>query len=258
MSQQINLFNPVFLKQKKTFSAVNMLDALAVLLVGVAGFYGYASIETLNLDRQSVETARQYDHAKVRLAEANLRYARKKLDPSLEAEVNGLQAQLNARRAALDNLGTGLLASDASYAEYLRALARQSLTGLWLTRFSVGAGGADMEIVGRALQPGLVPAYIQRLVQEPAMHGRTFDSLNMARREAALPAAASQPGSAPARYSYVEFRLGSNYAELPAGVEADGHGDGEAPVADKGAPAPADNISQVPGQSVQAGGGESR
>ena len=36
MSQQINLFNPIFLKQKKTFSAVNMLDALALLLVGVA------------------------------------------------------------------------------------------------------------------------------------------------------------------------------------------------------------------------------
>ena len=33
MSQQINLFNPIFLKQKKKFSAVSMVDALAVLLV---------------------------------------------------------------------------------------------------------------------------------------------------------------------------------------------------------------------------------
>ena len=44
MSQQINLFNPVFLKQKKVFSAVNMVDAMAALIVGVAVFYAYASI----------------------------------------------------------------------------------------------------------------------------------------------------------------------------------------------------------------------
>ena len=54
MSQQINLYNPVFLKRKKTFSAVTMLDALALLLVGVAAFYAYASTTTLHLDRQSV------------------------------------------------------------------------------------------------------------------------------------------------------------------------------------------------------------
>ncbi|MBE0627188.1 MAG: MSHA biogenesis protein MshI [Burkholderiales bacterium] len=249
MSQQINLFNPIFLKQKKTFSAVNMLDALAVLLVGVALFYGYASIETLNLDRQSVETARQYHQSQARLAEASARYARKKLDTGLETEVNRLQAQLNARKAALDELGTGMLASGASYAEYLRALARQSLAGVWLTRFSVGTGGADMEIVGRALQPGLVPSYIQRLVQEPAMHGRSFDSLNMAQRVAALPADASRPAGATASYNYIEFRLGSSYAELPA------DGEGEAAAARQAVPAPPGIVSQAPDRATQNGGG---
>ena len=35
MSQQINLFNPIFLKQKKIFSAAAMAQALCVLLGGV-------------------------------------------------------------------------------------------------------------------------------------------------------------------------------------------------------------------------------
>ena len=96
MSQQINLFNPIFLKQKKTFSAVNMLDALALLLVGVAAFYAYASIETLNLDRQSVETARQYDLSKARLLDASVRYAPKKIDASLEAEVSSSSVMLGS------------------------------------------------------------------------------------------------------------------------------------------------------------------
>ena len=96
MSQQINLFNPIFLKQKKTFSAVTMLDALALLLAGVAAFYTYASIETLNLDRQSVVTARQYDQSRVRLVQTSARYAPKKIDASLEAEVSSSSVMLGS------------------------------------------------------------------------------------------------------------------------------------------------------------------
>jgi hypothetical protein len=217
MTQQINLFNPIFLKQKKIFSAVNMLDALALLLVGVALFYGYASIQTLNLDRQSVETARQYYQSKARLNDASVRYAPKKADTALAAEVDILQAQVNARKANLQDLGGGALGGGAGYAEYMRALARQSLAGLWLTGFSIGKGGVEMQISGRALRPELVPSYIHRLTREPVLHGRAFDSLSMTQRDAAMPADASRPGAAPGNYVYTEFRLVSSHAGLPSG-----------------------------------------
>lgn len=221
MSQQINLFNPIYLKQKKVFSAVNMLDALALLLVGVAVFYAYASIQTLNLDRQAVETGRQYALAKQRLAQTSARHAPKKADAALEAEVNNLQAEVNVRKAALINQGIGAFPHEAAYAEYMRALARQSLTGLWLTEFKIAKGGAEIEIVGRALQPELVPSYIRGLNRERSMQGRAFDSLSMTQREAPLPANASRPAGAPASYSYTEFRLGSGYGEPAAQVEAE-------------------------------------
>jgi Fimbrial assembly protein (PilN) len=217
MTQQINLFSPIFLKQKKVFSAVNMVDAMALLLVGVALFYGYASIETLNLDRQSVETARQYYQSKTRLSQASARYAPKKPDAALAAEVDTLQAQVNARKATLEDLGGGVFGSGTGYAEYMRALARQSLAGLWLTGFSIGKGGAEMEISGRALRPELVPSYIQRLTREKALQGRAFDSLSMTQRDGTLPADASRPGAAPAKYVYTEFRLVSSDDGLPAG-----------------------------------------
>ncbi len=250
MSQQINLFNPIFLKQKKIFSAVNMLDAMALLVVGVAAFYGYASIETLNLDRQAVETARLHDQSKARLVETGVRYAPKKIDAGLDAEVKNLQAQLIARKSTLDNVGIGLLASDISYTEYMRALARQSLAGLWLTGFRVGKGGAEMEIIGRALQPELVPSYIQRLNRERAMHGRAFDSLSMTQGEGTLPAEASRPAGAPTGYSYTEFRLGSTHAALPPRA-------GDAP-AGKAASAPAADIAAGVRHPAQTRGGESR
>ena len=216
MSQQINLFNPIFLKQKKSFSTLNMVQALALLFLGVVAFYFYASIQTSTLTREAEETARQYAQSKARLAQTSARYAPKKSDASLEAAVTALQAELNARKSALNNVGVGALPHDSGYAEYMRALARQSLAGLWLTGFRVANGGAEIEIIGRALQPELVPSYIRRLSGERIMHGRAFESLTMTQGQAALPADASRPASAPDGYSYTEFRLGSVHGELPA------------------------------------------
>ncbi len=212
MSQQINLFNPIFLKQKKVFSALNMLEALGLLLGGVLVFYGYASIETRRLTQQAEEMSRQYLQSTQRLAQVSARYTPKKADAALEAEVNNLQAQLNARKAALDNVGIGLQVEGASFAEFLRALARQSVSGLWITGLKLGRGGMEMEIVGRALRPELVPAYIERLNAERALHGRNFDSLSLTQRRAALPVDPSRQGAAPSSYSYTEFRLASAHA----------------------------------------------
>ena len=257
MSQQINLFNPIFLKQKKTFSALNMVEALGLLIVGVIVFYGFASYETTGLAKQADETARRYRQSKLQLAEISARYAPKKADAALEAEVSNLQAQLNARQALVASLGVGALSNDTSYAEYMRALARQALGGLWLTGFKVGNGGAQMEIVGRALQPELVPSYIRRLHQERTLQGRAFDSLIMEQRQAALPVDASRPAAAPATYNYTEFRLGSTHAELSPGSAEPG--EKPAPLADvvkeKSLLAPPGNLLQqvLPSQSAVVG-----
>ena len=42
MSQQINLFNPIFLKQRKYFSLLAMLQALGLIVLGSLFLYGYA------------------------------------------------------------------------------------------------------------------------------------------------------------------------------------------------------------------------
>jgi hypothetical protein len=74
----------------------------------------------------------------------------------------------------------------------------------------VGAG-KEIGLEGRALQPELVPGYIQRLTREAVLQGKTFGSLEIAR-----PGATSGPqpaggaaagGMASAGAPFVEFRL---------------------------------------------------
>ena len=68
MTQQINLFNPVFLKQKKYFSLVPMLQALGLIVLGSALFYGYAAYQVKLLTKQSDDTAARYAAEQTRLA----------------------------------------------------------------------------------------------------------------------------------------------------------------------------------------------
>ncbi len=51
MSQQINLFNPVFLTQKKYFSVLTMLQALGLIVLGSALFYGYALYQVAQMSK---------------------------------------------------------------------------------------------------------------------------------------------------------------------------------------------------------------
>ena len=50
MSQQINLYSPLFRKQKKIFSGVAMAQATTLVVVGVLAFYAYVSLQTSLLE----------------------------------------------------------------------------------------------------------------------------------------------------------------------------------------------------------------
>ena len=46
MSQQINLYNPLFLKREKHFSARTMVQALGIIALGLAALYVYVLVES--------------------------------------------------------------------------------------------------------------------------------------------------------------------------------------------------------------------
>jgi len=97
----------------------------------------------------------------------------------MEDELKQLEAQVAAQDAMLNLLKSGALGNTEGYSEYMRAFARQSINGLWLTAFDITGDGAQMSLSGAVLSPQLVPAYIQRLGKEKVMRGKTFSTLQM-------------------------------------------------------------------------------
>lgn len=203
MSQQINLYNPLFRRQKKYFSTVTMLQSLGLILLGSLLVYGYAWYRTSGLEKRSVQTETTYQATQVRLAQATAMFGPRPPSKLLQDEVVQMDAQVKARRQIIDLLGKGELGNTQGFSEYLRALSRQTLSGLWITGFHVSGTGSDMAINGRTLQPELVPVFINRLKKEPVLAGKTFGMLEMN-----LPETEKTAQGKPAlRPPYIEFSL---------------------------------------------------
>lgn len=200
MSQQINLYNPIFRKQKKVFSSTTMLQAFALIVLVVAVFYFAMALQTPVLEIRSAETSRQLRAELERLKAYGAAESPAERAKAIAERRKGLEAALSANTQALSAFESegGRV---EGYAEVLRALARVSVDGVWLTRINFARGKGDVSIVGRATRPELVPTYLERLRAEQALRVRDFSRLEVTRP------AESKAGAAPPRA--VEFMVSS-------------------------------------------------
>ena len=199
MSQQLNLFNPVFLRQKKYFSAAAMLQLLGVVLAALVGTHGFQRWQLNGLEKQLAEA--QAQHATVQRQLAEFKAAQGEPSAALQEELLRIEAQVKAREALLARLDSGELGNTEGFSRYLTALARQNVPGVWLTGFLATGSEGPKIIEGRMLEPDLLPAYLRALNKEEALRGHGFAAVQLTAREE------KRADAGEARY--VEFTLGA-------------------------------------------------
>ena len=202
MSQQINLLNPLLKKQRDFLSLLTMLQALGFIITGSLLFYGYAFYTANQLTKQYEESIQRYNAEQANLALFAKEFSPQRANESLQAEVSRLEKELDTKKELDDALKSSVRGGVSGFSEYMRAFSRQIVQGLWLTGFEIADDGMKISLSGRALNPELLPVYIQRIGKEAVMQGKTFATLEI---EAGADEGAS-PGSAP---RYVAFRLDS-------------------------------------------------
>jgi len=202
MSQQINLYNPLFLRKQKYFSARTMLQSLGLIAGGLLVFYVYALFQTRGLEQLAKNYASQLSDQRAQFV-ALSGQGRGKL---LAAEVARLEGDLRGRRATLEIVKGGEHGNTEGFSRYFAAFGRHAMRGVWLTGFSVGDGGNDLRIRGRVLHADLLPVYLKALNDEDVMRGRLVTELKLLARDES----ATRRGSAAAALEperYVEFDL---------------------------------------------------
>lgn len=175
MSQQINLFNPAFLKQRRVFSLLTMLQGLGVILIGAVLVYAYALHQLSGLNEQSLQTTRRFNAEQARLINYSASYSPRQVNQQLQDEVLQWEKKVAGADQLVESLRSG--SNTTGFSEYLRAFSRQIVPGLWLTSFKITASGIRLN--GSVTDPALVPDYIQRLGSEPVMQGKRFANLQM-------------------------------------------------------------------------------
>jgi hypothetical protein len=208
LSQQINLYNPQFERQKQLLTAPSMAAALGVLLLGLVGMSVFADVRVAGLQAETAAGAQRLAFAQKRLAQVNTEFAPRSTDARVAADLAEAQAEHAALEHVADAIKRGDLGDTHGYAEYFRALARQHVEGLWLTGVSVAGAGSDIGIRGRTLDAALVPGYLARLRNEPALQGKAVGSMVIG-QAAALKVHGADGKDTEAPAPYVEFSLQS-------------------------------------------------
>ncbi|OIR07183.1 fimbrial assembly protein PilN [mine drainage metagenome] len=206
MTQQINLLNPALRRTRDWLTATPLALVCVTLLALVVVGYGAARVRADGREREAERLSAQLKAAQARLVETAKAVAARKPNAELLADVANARAQLQARQGLMTVLASGAIGNTSGFSAYLRGFARQVPSGLWLTGFTIDAGGSAMEIRGRMLDPAALPEYIRRLNSEPAFQGRSFATLSI-RRPEDKPGAAVPGSSAAEPAGYVDFVL---------------------------------------------------
>jgi hypothetical protein len=201
VTQHINLYNAAFETRRELLSLQGTVAvwAAVVLVLALGALIGQLRVTALSSELQKEETARIAAQAEMGRLSAQLSERRR--DTALIGEAERLQNEIAGRREVMETLRGGVIGNTDGFSEYLRAFARQSLEGLWLTGLSLAGAGQDVVLQGRSLRPELVPGYVQRLNREQVMKGHVFSELQMQRPPSPPDADAGQLPL------FVEFRL---------------------------------------------------
>ena len=181
MSQQINLFNPVFMDQRKYFSLVTLLQALGLVVLGSGLVYGFAFYQVKSMTKQLDEISKHYIAEQAKLSSFTAGITPQEATQLMQDELSSLESKLAAQNELVNTMKNKGIGNTTGYSEYMRAFARQAVSGLWLTSFNISGDAARMSISGAVLSPELLPIYMRKLNQEQAMRGKPFASLLMLR-----------------------------------------------------------------------------
>lgn len=178
MPQQINLFTPILLTQKRYFSAQATLQAFALLVVFGGGLYalwidglGLAGEE---LKKTSASRSRE-------LASLQLTIKQNQVGG---AAVSTVQAQIQAQRDELLRVEKVIAASQEGlsqpgqgHAARLELLAQTIPANVWITKLS--AQQRQLEISGLTSEPALIETWIDKLALHPMLKGQTLHTVKV-------------------------------------------------------------------------------
>jgi Tfp pilus assembly protein PilN len=204
MVQQINLYSPILASPRRYFSAVAMLQALAVFVVVLLALCAWvlASGAALRRELQGAQGSQASERERLTQAIAVQPAAS---GPALEQELVAARQALATRRALLEELSRGRLPAGRSHAAMLRMVAQTVPTAVWLNELRLNEG--RLELSGKTLQPEALRPWLAQLAQHALTADQRLAAIKLERVDSASAAADPVAAAAPAAVPVWSFQL---------------------------------------------------
>ncbi|MGD8591470.1 MAG: hypothetical protein PVF82_01480 [Gammaproteobacteria bacterium] len=201
MNQQINLFQPIFRKERKILSSGALVQICGIMIAALAALYGYGAWSNSGLTIEISGLKKRHDERITMLERISRQAANSSNGDEVAQQIQRLEAELVAERYIASLLSKDKLNRALGFSEYLEIFSRRVVQGMWISKFSIVDGGEHMLIKGGALSAELVPLFLQGLSEESSLAGLEFTVLQMARDES--------------NRAWIEFVLSSKELETP-------------------------------------------
>jgi hypothetical protein len=175
MRQQINLYQPIFRRERKSLSAITVATTLGLIALALTGFSLYAARGSNSLQAQVAALTQQQQDQQSQLAKVGEALSSHARRADVEARVKALTAALNERTQALQVLQSGAAGQTSGFASRLEALARRHVNGLWIDGLAMSGTHSTMSITGGSVDADIVPVYLRGLSGEAVLSGTRFD-----------------------------------------------------------------------------------
>jgi Tfp pilus assembly protein PilN len=183
MNQQINLFQPIFRKERKILSFVTMVQICLIVLAALLLISGYSWWQTLSLKQNLAGLKQQHQARLAQLDKVTREVAKMKDKDQSQSQIERLEQELQAERHILAVLDGKRLRQIKGFSSYFESFSHQVVQGMWLTGFDVANGGQSVQIRGSSTEPDLVPRFLQGLSKEKQLQGTEFSVLQMLRED---------------------------------------------------------------------------
>lgn len=181
MNQQVNLLAPIFRKRQTVLSGrlAVLLCAVIVAVLGVLQVISVWQVSSLEREQTRLEVRRTSATQQLNQLAEQIKAGGKSQE--LVAERDLLASELAHKRNALAALSRSELGNTTGFSPQFMGLARQRLSGLWLTRIDLASGGRRLELQGITLSEDLLPRYLALLGTEQIFKGIRFGHAQLSR-----------------------------------------------------------------------------
>lgn len=183
VKQKIDLYLPRFQPEKLSVEVITLF--LSILVVFILSFLSGSVLFFIsyNLEQQIVEAKQDQEQINEALVRAISQIPNTTADANLINRIAREKIVLRKNKQVREYLYQDRIGKGENFTDLVDQLGKQSVKGIWLSKFEIMNKGKDIQLFGYAKTPKQISKYIEMLGTQESYRGRNFQQIQINKSE---------------------------------------------------------------------------